>query len=173
MIVRSLALTGHRPQKLDGYDITRSFYMNLRDYLMRGLTGELARLDLDDVLECHSGLALGADTIWSQAILITKASDARVRFVAHTPTLTQASKWRYADQVAWQHQRDAADEEVVYATSYTRSCMQDRNIGMIARCDLLIAIWDGKQAGGTWNAVNHARRIGKALIVAHPDTFRA
>lgn len=173
MTTRSLALTGHRPHKLDGYDLTRPFYENLRNYLLRGLIGELARLDPDDVLECHSGLALGADTVWSQAILTAKARDARMRFVAHIPTPTQASKWHEVDQAAWQYQRVMADEEIIYAASYTRSCMQERNIGMIARCDSLIAIWDGNQTGGTWNAVNHARRIGKPLIAAHPDTFRA
>lgn len=172
MTNRNIALTGHRPQKLAGYDMNDPFYTNLRAYLLRGIKGELDRLGPDDTLTLHSGLALGADTVWSQAAVMAKGRDARVRFVAHIPTPGQASKWPAASQRAWQAQRDAADAEVIYSPTYTRTCLNDRNIGMINAADAVIAVWDGAQDGGTWHAVTYARAQGKTLIHAHPDTFR-
>ena len=35
---------------------------------------------------------------------------------------------------------------------------------MVDNCDLLLAVWDGIEAGGTWLTVNYARKIGKPIV---------
>ena len=35
---------------------------------------------------------------------------------------------------------------------------------MVDNCDLLLAVWDGVEAGGTWLTVNYARKIGKPIV---------
>lgn len=69
-----VALTGHRPGKLAGYDLYHPFYERLRERL-KGIV--LDGIEKHSHLTLHSGMALGADTIWSQAALTMR----------HQPTL--------------------------------------------------------------------------------------
>ena len=70
-----LSLTGHRPNKLDGYKLygsnhlLRPYYQRLYNRLVLAITNALAKYD---TVECHSGMALGADTIWALAIVAMK-----------------------------------------------------------------------------------------------------
>ena len=40
----------------------------------------------------------------------------------------------------------------------------DRNKGMVDKTDILFAVWDGIQKGGTWNAVKYAKETGKQVF---------
>lgn len=64
--VVSISLTGHRPDKLAGYNLNDPFYDRLRRRLIRIIERSL---DNYEIVECHSGMALGADTVWAQAIV--------------------------------------------------------------------------------------------------------
>ena len=67
--VVSISLTGHRPNKLAGYDLSKPYYTRLRNRLIAIIEHSLAKYD---IVECHSGMALGADTVWAQAIVYCK-----------------------------------------------------------------------------------------------------
>lgn len=54
----TLSLTGHRPDKLAGYNLNQKFYHNLQSTLENYIK---EALDHAQVVECHSGMALGAD----------------------------------------------------------------------------------------------------------------
>lgn len=85
-----LALTGHRPDKLAGYNMQNEFYDRLRERLVRIIERSLENYP---IVECHSGMALGADTIWAEAIIECREryGDARVIFVADIPDYSEAS----------------------------------------------------------------------------------
>src|SRR6218665_1764205 len=88
----SIALTGHRPTKLDGYDRTTPFYRRLQEELLRIALRALHASK--EILELHSGMALGADTVWAEAISMLKQRyPDRVRFVAHVPMPGQPDRW--------------------------------------------------------------------------------
>jgi len=177
-LTHHLALTGHRPNKLGGYDITTPGYLALQKALEAGI---LKRINArpDHTIVCHSGLALGADTIWSKAILAVRDQyPERVRFIAHVPMMQQSRRWfKKSDTDFWQEQVDRADEVIVYGdltgnytSHHSGQLMKKRNMGMVDACDELFAIYDGTH-GGTGHAVNYARKTNKAVIVAHPDRF--
>ena len=42
--------------------------------------------------------------------------------------------------------------------------LEARNRYMIDKCDVLIAVYDGFSKGGTYNAINYAKKIGKKII---------
>lgn len=65
----AIALTGHRPPKLAGYDYNNIFYKRLYKKLDNIVKQALTRYDC---LELHSGMALGADTIWAKVIVDNK-----------------------------------------------------------------------------------------------------
>ena len=86
-----IGLTGHRPNKLGGYDLSQKSYRKLQDYLERFIHHNLQSFD---IIIGHSGLALGADTIWSKAILAMRdRNPGRVKLHAEIPMLSQASVW--------------------------------------------------------------------------------
>jgi hypothetical protein len=35
---------------------------------------------------------------------------------------------------------------------------------MVDNCDVLLAVFDGEKAGGTWITVDYAQRIGKPVV---------
>ena len=81
----SIALTGHRPPKLAGYDYNNIFYKRLYKKLDNIVKQALTRYDF---LELHSGMALGADTIWAKVIVDNKKQfPDRVKFIADVPNV--------------------------------------------------------------------------------------
>lgn len=165
-----IALTGHRPNKLAGYNMSAPFYKRLRQQLMAVIA---QKLETHDVVVCHCGMALGADIVWGEAIANMRFKfGSRVRFVAHIPCHNQESRWPQASQDHYHAVLNHSDDSVIYHDSYTPSCMQDRNVGMIRNSDLLIAIWDGTP-GGTGNTVRAAKDVGHQILRFHPDSFRA
>lgn len=165
-----LALTGHRPGKLAGYNLKAPFYTRLRAWLDDALADALAS---HDHVTCHTGMALGADTVWAQTILAARqAHPGRVALVCEVPTPGQPDVWPVrADRDFWRSTVLAADLVNVYSEEYSPRVMQLRNEGMIDTCDLLLAVHDGS-SGGTANALRYARRKGKPVVVVDPSTFR-
>jgi uncharacterized phage-like protein YoqJ len=162
-----VALTGHRPNKLAGYDLSTPFYVALQEWLEHIIKTGLAQ---HPHLTLHSGLALGADTVWSQAILAMRERfPGRIAFVAEVPLMTQSSRWPAArDKEYWQTQIDSADLVNVYAQSYSPQAMQLRNEGMIGAAQLVLALWDGS-TGGTAHAVRFAEKNGIQVFRMTPE----
>ncbi len=46
---------------------------------------------------------------------------------------------------------------------YFRGCMAKRNRYMVDKSDLVLAIWNGQESGGTWNTIQYARSKGKPI----------
>lgn len=165
-----VSLTGHRPEKLNGYHLDTPFYDRLRSTLQKTILEGLRR---HGALTLHSGLALGADTVWSQAILWAREQfPDQIRFVAEVPFPAQAERWpARGDREFWQHQIDTADQVNYYAERHSVRAMQLRNEGMIRAANLLLAVYDGT-SGGTGHAVRFAQQTGVRVFSWHPDQFR-
>lgn len=168
----TMALTGHRPQKLAGYDLQQPYYERMENQLIKLIKTALRRCDK---LELHSGMALGADTVWARVII--KMRDQypdRITFVADIPDWNQASLWPLESQSRWQYLMTQTDD----VKTYSQGCddksyayiLNQRNIGMIDACDILIAIYDGTP-GGTRNAVQYATKTKKLIHRIKPSAF--
>lgn len=165
----NIALTGHRPNKLAGYNLDHPFYKALQQELEHQI---LIQLEHHDFVHCHSGMALGADTVWAQAIVAMKSKfPNRVMFTAHIPCENQESRWPADSQKHYHALLEHADHRIIYETHYTSQCMQKRNIGMIDASNGLLAIWDGTP-GGTGNTVRAAQNNNHPVHILHPDQFR-
>lgn len=166
-----LALTGHRPERLAGYDLSALYYRCMRDYLLGVIKKYLTKYD---TVVCHSGMALGADTIW--AIAIVKARSIygdRVKFHAEVPSRDQYHKWGKADQERWKYLIGVAQEVTDYfdQRKHYIQILDSRNVGMVDKCDVLITVWDRKPFGGTYKAIKYAESKGKQLLNLEPDMF--
>lgn len=146
-----LAGTGHRPEQLGGYapnNTTSRIYARTLDHL--------TRLKPEKVI---SGMALGFDLMLAEACV-----ELKIPFIAAVPCATQADVWPLPSRAKWKHLISKAADVQVLAQKYTMRCMQDRNVWMVDHADGLIVCWNGETSGGTWNCIQYARRMEKAIL---------
>ena len=145
-----LAATGHRPEKLGGYD--EATYLELRGFA-------LGYIQQRRPVKVISGMALGWDTAWAAAAVY-----AGVPFIAAVPFAGQESRWPGPSQARYHALLAKASEVVIVCPGgYSAQAMQRRNEWMVDRCDEVIALWDGS-AGGTGNCVRYARKVGRPVV---------
>jgi uncharacterized phage-like protein YoqJ len=151
-----IAFTGHRPDKLGGYNLPNSTYM----YVCQQLDKTLRELKPDKVI---SGMALGVDQ-WAAFVAIKLG----IPFIAAIPFEGQEKKWPLASQTAYNTLiQKACDIVVVCEPGYAAYKMQLRNKWMVDQCDILLGVYDGT-TGGTYNCIEYAKLINKQIIIIDP-----
>lgn len=144
-----IAATGHRPDKLGGYDERASLrlYYFASFYL-------LARKP-EAVI---TGLALG----WDQAIAAAAIMH-NIPCHGAVPFEGQESRWPEESRLKYWNLRNACTTiTVVCDGGYSARSMQLRNMWMVQRAHLVAAMWDGSD-GGTANCVKYAQQVGKEV----------
>jgi uncharacterized phage-like protein YoqJ len=153
-----VAFTGHRPDKLGGYELPNPTYIQV----CRQIGRTLQEVAPEKVI---SGMALGVDQ-WAAYI----AYKLGIPFIAAIPFANQECKWPEKSQKTYNHLLNLAAERVIVSPGeYSPSKMQIRNQWMVDHCDKLIAVWD-QTPGGTANCINYAKSIGKEIIFIDPRT---
>lgn len=159
--------TGHRPNKLHGYDYKTpgnvEMLFALRDiieyYIQHGVTTFV------------TGMALGIDMWAARLVLALKQKYPHIQLHAYVPCQRQYSKWLQESVDEWHSIIEQADL-VHYVTDapYDNGCMQRRNVAMVNASDLVIAVWDGTP-GGTGNCVRSAKAKGRPIAKLDPKTY--
>lgn len=150
-----LAGTGHRPDKLGGYDTASS--MKVADLATR-------ILDHYQPTVVISGMAQGWDMALAQA-----AYGRKIPFRAYIPFEGQHLVWPSATRLYYQALLEkAVVVKVCSPGGYSPKAMQVRNECMVNDCDLLIALWNGS-AGGTANCLQYATFTNTPFINVWPN----
>lgn len=151
----SIAATGHRPNKLYGYDLREPRWVALAHKMRRFLKDMLAQ---HGKLRCISGMALGVDQLFALVALKLRDEGADIVVTSALPCRNQNTVWR-SDEY-WRDIMQRADEHVfVHDGPYTQSCLQERNEWMVDRADLVMAVFNGTP-GGTANCIRYAEKRG-------------
>lgn len=144
-----VAGTGHRPDKLGGYDSATTNRLH---------TLALEYLAFTRPAKVISGMALG----WDQA-LAWAAMDLAIPFIAAVPFEGQQRAWPEVSQL-WYDDLIKYADEIVYVCEpgYAAWKMQVRNQWMVDNADFVVALWDGS-AGGTGNCIKYCEKVGKPI----------
>ncbi len=147
-----IAGTGHRPPRLGlGYDqksvelLTRF----AREHL-EGMVKASPRFKFNSVV---SGMAQG----WDQALGLA-ALELDIPLICALPFEGQEAKWpldargRYQKMLA-----DAREVVVVCEGGYAAAKFIERDHWMVDNSNMLLALWDLEETGGTWATVKYAR----------------
>ncbi len=154
-----VAVTGHRPDKLGGYN----FYKPLRVWLRDQLLAKLQQLQPSSAI---SGMALGIDQDFAYVCVW-----AGVPFLAAIPFVGQESIWPEESRLLYNELLSRAYEKVIVSSGgYSARKMQIRNEWMVNHCDVLIAVWDGSE-GGTGNCVRYAENARRPIERINPKDF--
>lgn len=150
MFIDVLGVTGHRPDKLGGYD-DDTFSL-----LCRFARQELTLLKPQYVI---TGMALG----WDQAIAVS-ARRLGIPYIAYIPFEGQQSNWPEYAQDKYLAILDGSFKIINCGGSgYSAAKMFARNERIVNDSDILLALWNGT-SGGTANCVDYADRQDVQVI---------
>jgi uncharacterized phage-like protein YoqJ len=148
----TIAITGHRPEDLQNFD------------WIRETLASVLKEENPDLL--YQGMAAGADLLAAQV-----SYELGIPYVATKPWAGHSP--RTEDRVLYQEILDRAesivevdpDEDFAGVWVY-----HNRNKYMVDHADLVVAIWNGKETGGTATCTKYARDKGKLVIQINPAT---
>jgi uncharacterized phage-like protein YoqJ len=151
----TIALTGHRPNKLRGEYLEK--YVPNRMYQQYGPLSKALFHELQTLITMYeptsiiSGLALGADQIWAHVGL-----QMGIPVIGAIPFKGQENKWSGPNKLWYQYLLEHCKPVYVCNPGHANWKMQKRNEWMVNNADRLVAVWNGDKEGGTYNCVQYA-----------------
>ncbi len=113
------------------------------------------------------GMALGSDMYFCEAVLQLKEDHPDITLEAAIPSEDQAAKWNEANRSRYFSLVAQCDVETYVSRRYTPDCMMRRNMYMVDKSSVLIAVYDGR-FGGTMHTVGYAEMNGLEIIQLKP-----
>ena len=163
-----VALTGHRPYKIFTHDpYAETNYQKLVSFCMLILPELLV---IFGAYRVTSGMALGFDQAFAEA-----AQEFTVPVMAAVPFEGQERLWPASSQKRYNRLK-AGCKKVHVCTEVdlenygeVAEALRYRNTVMITHCDVVLALYNGDQSGGTAHAVRSAQAAGKEVINIWPQ----
>jgi len=136
-----IAVTGHRPERLKDQqkEVKKWLFEQLNKY---------------ECTKAISGMAQGVDQIFAQA-----AIEKNIPLICCYPY-----RKNFFHQEEQRILSKAKDIKFISETYTGKRVYWFRDKYMVDNCDLLLAVWDGIEVGGTWLTINYAQKIGKPII---------
>lgn len=156
-----ICVTGHRPNKLYGYNLSHPLWQKLKEQFKQILKE-------NNCDEAITGMALGVDTVFALAALELKDEGYDIKLHCAIPCKNHSCKW--IKESVNQYNKILSKADIVKLVSdeeYKPWLMQKRNEYMVNLADKVIAVWDGS-SGGTANCVRYAKSIGREIIMIKP-----
>lgn len=182
-----IAFSGHRPNKLGGYNWNNEKNKRIITKINSVLTDIMKENNyFEDGVHFIFGGALGIDQMaYHVCRMLGIRHELRLKnkliMEVAVPYKNQPNKWfnnvdviRYNKQLEHANIVTYVDELEGYSRTnapvgeYNAYKLQIRNEYMIDNCDLLIAVWDGSK-GGTCNCIKYAEKLGKKIIIIDPS----
>ena len=166
-INKTVCFTGHRPDKLGGFDINNHIAQKIKLKLKEAIIKSIN----DGFDTFISGGALGVDQYAAEIVISLKNDYPHIKLVIARPFPSQEKIWNQQSKKLFHTICSKADFIVdVSPDPYSAWKMQVRNEYMIKNSSLLIAVYDGSD-GGTGNTVKFAIKKNKKIIYINPKDF--
>ncbi len=166
---KTLCFTGHRPDKLGGYNYRNE--QNLK--MLKKLRAIIIRfIEKHGITTFISGMALGVD-IWSARIVLSlKDKYPHIKLICAIPCAEQYKRW-HEDDISVYYDVLESSDSVYYVSNnpYTAWCMNDRNKWMVDNSKFVIAVWNNDESGGTWQTIKYAKKRQRLTIQLNPRSL--
>jgi len=167
MKYKSCAFTGHRPKSFPWhYNESDPRCIALKETLAQQVT----RLSDIGIITYLSGMAIGADTWFSLAVLALREENPLIQLHCVLPCHSQDIKWPYESKMLYHSILSRADHIIYVNDTYTKNCMLQRNHYMVDHADVLLAVYNGERKGGTAATVRYARNLNRDIFIIDPIT---
>lgn len=164
-MTKTVAFTGHRPNKLGGYTWNKSFVALYKK--------EIAFLIEEGYNTFISGGAMGIDMYAWQAVheLQKHKEYSFIKNILYIPCPEQANKWSREYQEYHKYMVKNSNHVQIIESKYSITCMNARNKAMINKANLLVAYWNGS-GGGTRNAINYAHKKNVQVVNLYKSPYK-
>lgn len=157
----AVSFTGHRPERLGGYDEELPLIQEVKKHLRNVIT-IFNKLGYKTFI---SGAALGVDQWAAEAVI-----EAKLNLILAIPHKGYGDNWPDFSQRRLVEIQKHANSVYVCEGGYSKEKTHLRNLFMIHNSKHVIAVWDGNRDGGTASAVRHARKEGRKIFNFNPIT---
>ena len=132
-------ITGHRPPRL------------------RGREKEVSAWIEEQLRELNPGECINGMAMWTDQIFANKAKEMGFPLMNVYPFKRKFHPLEeYLNENA----------TIVYARqNYSKQAYYERDCMMVDMADIVLAVWDGKEVGGTWLTIDYARKQGKEIRI--------
>lgn len=159
---KKCSCTGHRPQKFPFEYSRRSkeyltYFKELENKIKTAITEY-------GVTHFISGMAIGVDLDFAQIVLKYRKKYSLTLECA-VPCSNQTLKWDKKDIARYNRILKKADSITLVSERYTPECMLKRNRYMVDKSDLVIAVFNGIEKGGTWYTIQYAERRSVPILI--------
>ena len=152
--------TGHRPNSFPfKYGIDRQKHSAYLRALSQKVELAITQYGITHFI---SGMAIGVDFDFAESVLKLR-NKYPVALECAIPCPNQTIKWSYADKLRYERILKSADKISLISQMYTPECMLKRNRYMVDKSEMVIAVFNGIEKGGTWYTINYAKRKNKKI----------
>jgi len=151
---KTCCVTGHRDIAEEHLDTVRT-----------GLRREIDRALSEGYTRFLSGFARGADLFFAEIVAELKQSNPAIRLEALLPYRARllSKDPLFGKLIA------ACDWVGVQSEDYTPACFFERDRALVEAASLVIAVYDGRPAGGTRYTLRYARKAGREVRHVRPS----
>ena len=161
-------VTGHRPQGFPfPYSPSSPAFLRYRADLFAAVDA----LYREGVTHFITGMALGVDLDFAEAVLALKCEHPEILLEAAIPCPDQCKKWRKEDIERYERILASCNEKRVLSPFYTPHCMHARNQYMVNKADRVLGIWNGEKKGGTHATLLYAHQKGKRIQLLRLERY--
>ncbi len=153
-------VTGHRPP---GFPFPRSESHETYIAYLNVLHQTLESFIQNGYSEFVSGMADGADLDFASQVLLLKKNYPFITLEAALPYPLSLTNPCSGTSKKRRDMIKACDVVQEISPYYHRGCMQKRNEYMVNQSNLILAIWNQTEKGGTWNTIRYARERQKNI----------
>lgn len=145
--------TGHRPNKLDYSE------GEIKPLLETAIDNAIS----DGYVTFITGMAEGVDIWAAEIVLEKKKHNTALHLICAVPHPGFEKRRSEYETERYENIIKNADYVTTISDNYYRACYQKRNIWMVDRSSLVIAVWNG-QLSGTKNTIDYAVSQGIRII---------
>jgi len=174
-LTKGCFFTGHRPDKLGGWDENNETAVAVKRWLWKSIKRAIKGGHQTFI----SGAALGVDTWAAEAVHELKEEFPTIRLVLAIPFPDQPSKWRNAAKIRWDRLVEICDEFTIVGPNPPEDSpkwvyaqlLHKRNQFMVDHAHSGIAVWNGDEKGGTHDCITRALKKKRPMLRLDPTTM--
>ncbi|MCI8370462.1 MAG: DUF1273 domain-containing protein [Clostridia bacterium] len=159
---KTCCCTGHRPKGFPfKYGVDKQKHYAYIQALEEKIVLAITEYGITNFI---SGMAIGADLDFAEIVLNLRDNENYpITLECAIPDVNQTLKWNDKDKNRHYAILQSADEKNYISGRNVADSMLKRNRYMVDKSELVIAVFNGIEKGGTWYTINYAKKKSKII----------